>query len=233
MMCYDLQAHNGAPILGYTTRRHLLLDLDSVTQTKAEMLIKTIFQEYKTVGNALIVCSTLKERQTTITYRPLQHPELRQTASSYHIIFDNNIGYNTCCKIISALAALQVLNKDYEKIREFRGDMTLRISPTITTQGIKHIPYPVKLLINPYTKKSDGNIEYYLKLLRSAGLLFSERQQHSNSLNSTSDKKPNKLNIIRITTRLQNTLQRIKKTFQKQQNSNNKNSLCTDIGGYS
>ena len=150
-------------IIGYTTRTHLLLDLDDTSLEKAQRLAGLIIREWPEVGDCLIVESSRKRLNVRVRYSWNNHPWMSRESPNYHLIFDNRVGYNKCCRICETLAELGVLNRDYAKIRTFRGDMTLRVShQNLSTGAVKPPPFPVMLIHNMSAKWSDGMIDDYL-----------------------------------------------------------------------
>lgn len=157
-------------LIGYTTREHLLLDLDNTTQERAHKLTAMIQSEWPQVGDCLILLSSTNPLTVNIRYSWNGRPWITTFRNNYHLVFDNIIGYNTACKICETLAELGVLNADYTKIRRFRGDMTLRVScENQSTGGVKPPPEPVEYLLNTAQKWRDRKIEDYLAF-RSAAL---------------------------------------------------------------
>ena len=152
-------------IVGYTTSNHLLLDLDNTTYQKVRALSKLIIQHFPKVGDALIMQSNtprnIPMKYPTPTIKPLDF----QYVSSYHLIFNNIIPYDYSCEIIEILASLDVLNEDYVKIRKFRGDMTLRVSPAYLYNETKPVPMIKGYIKNNKNKGHDGMIWKYLRLL--------------------------------------------------------------------
>jgi len=163
-------------VMGYTTRRHLLLDLDKTTLTKVMLLARLIQQFYIKVGDALIIISSVGTYKQRIRYTKYGRPLVVRSLDNYHVVFDATIGYNSCCRIISTLAVLGILNRDYLKIRTFRGDMTLRISPMVCLSGIKPMPYPMWLLQSKHLYKRGGNIDKYLSALRNAYAMWTKQR---------------------------------------------------------
>lgn len=159
-------------IIGYTSRYHLLLDLDDTTITKAEWIAKWLQKQYPKVGDCLIVESSYKDHDISVRYNSKGRPYLKVERSSYHLIFDNNIGYNTVVKIAELLAGLGIVEFTFLFMRHFRGDMTLRVSPVVESNRIKQIPKPLYILISPYTNRMDRYIEKYLTFYRIALNLF-------------------------------------------------------------
>jgi len=126
-------------VIGYTTRRHLLIDLDDTTKEKAMRITKMIQKEWPEVGSCLLMLSSTGKDRELIKYSNYQRPFHKRDRQNIHLVFDNLIGYNKCCKICQVLAELRIVNKAYTDIRKFRGDMTLRVSPKVTGPGLCHI----------------------------------------------------------------------------------------------
>ena len=150
-------------IIGYTTRRHLLLDLDNCSQEKARRLALLIMAAWPEVGNCLIVLSSPAPLCVELRYSWNNWPWIRTRRSNYHLVFDNQVGYNKCCRICACLAGVGVLNRDYVKLREFRGDMTLRVSSAPLSTGLKPRPLPRNLIVSGHTRRHDGLIFQYLR----------------------------------------------------------------------
>jgi len=161
-------------VIGYTTREHLLLDLDKTTLLKAVLLVKLIQQQYAKVGDALIILSSIGTHRQRIRYTRYGRPLVVRSLNNYHVVFDATIGYNSCCRIISTLAGLSVLNRDYVKIRTFRGDMTLRVSPNAQLNGLKPMPHVVYYSQTKHPYKRGGNIDKYLCMLKDAHAIFTQ-----------------------------------------------------------
>jgi hypothetical protein len=149
-------------IIGYTTRRHLLLDLDDTSLEKARRLAYLIINEWPEVGDCLILRTSDNPLNVSLRYSWNNWPWISVTRPSYHLVFDNCIGYNKACKICETLAGLNVLERDYLRIRTFRGDMTLRVSEAALSTGAKPAPEPIEYLINTAQKWRDRKIDDYL-----------------------------------------------------------------------
>lgn len=118
------------------------------------------------MGDALIVRSSPKPLNVGVRYSWNNHPWMKRESDSYHLVFDNNIGYNLCCHICECLAELNILNRDYVKIRTFRGDMTLRVShQNLSTGTVKPAPSPQLVIYNYDCSRHDGMIIKYLAFL--------------------------------------------------------------------
>ena len=153
-------------IIGYTTRTHLLLDLDDTSYIKAHRLAAQIQATWPKVGDCLIVKSSPKLLDISVKYSWNNHPWMKRVSDNYHLVFDNNIGYNSCCRVCEVLAELNILNRDYVKIRTFRGDMTLRVGhQNMSTGTVKPAPEPKLVIYNYNCIQHDGMIIKYLAFL--------------------------------------------------------------------
>lgn len=157
-------------ILGYTTRDYLLLDLDDTDLGRAVKLARKVMEFYPKVGDALILRSSNKELEIRYTYYR-RRPKMRVQRENYHLVFNNRIGYNSCCRICEALATFGVLERSYMRCRGFRGDMTLRVSTSPISGGPKPAPVAVLGLKNPLTNEPGDGIEKYLDFCRGASKL--------------------------------------------------------------
>ena len=162
----------GIPVLGYTTRRHLILDLDNTTLFLARWVVRKIMTEWPKVGDCIILKSSEKPDQIRLIHNKWGRPLLYHDRINYHLVFDNGIGYNSCVRICRVLAGLGILNPDYVKIRQFRGDMTLRVGTLITYNEVKYPPVYLAKLHNRFTVRRDGFIGQYLKFKKNAELCF-------------------------------------------------------------
>jgi hypothetical protein len=151
-------------ITGYTTRDHLLLDLDDTTLSKVSRVVKLIMERWPETGDCLVLLSSEKPMSTRIKYSWNNTPYMERKGSSYHLVFDGRIGWNKAAHICETLAGLKILQKDYEKIRSFRGDMTLRVSGALLSTGYKAPPYCVVGIKNKGYDGSGDGIEDYLRL---------------------------------------------------------------------
>lgn len=148
-------------ICGYTTREHLILDLDTSHSLAATIgLVRMIQHEFPDVGDCLICQSSWK---------------------GYHCIFDDKISWSRILQISSTLAGLQIVNRNYIKIRKFREDLTLRVSSIDRGEKKSEAPKPVIIIlanrtfpcaslpvIEVYREKSDvsfSGISEYLEVL--------------------------------------------------------------------
>lgn len=162
----------GFPVLGYTTRKHLLLDLDNTTLDGAFWVAAKIMSEWSKVGDCLILRTSDKLDQVRLVYNKWGRPLVIHDRSNFHLVFDNAIGYNLSTRICHVLADLGILNEDYVRIRDFRGDMTLRVSPKARHNEIDPFPVLSDIIWNPFTTRRDGYINEYLRFKKKVELLF-------------------------------------------------------------
>jgi len=153
----------GGLILGYTTRRHLILDLDNTGLDYALRMVELIMDEWPRVGDCLVLESTTQPDQVRLAYNKWGRVLVIHDRPNHHLVFDNIIGYNTAGRICRVLAGLGVLEEDYDKIREFRGDMTLRVSEAVMMDLTKPVPRETAYCHNMRTTRSDGYIREYRK----------------------------------------------------------------------
>lgn len=131
-------------IVGYTTQDHLLLDLDHTSLFKAVKIAKMIQKEYPDVGDCLVVESS---------------------KDHYHLVFDDVLEWEQIVRIISTLAALNIVEKNYRDVRNFRRDLTLRVSEKHTALNTRPVPEPVLLICCNHSCDRAGKIEQYLNVL--------------------------------------------------------------------
>ena len=156
-------------ITGYTTRDHLILDLDkSHSLWATQRLVQMIQRDFSFVGDCLISESSW---------------------DGFHCIFDNKIKWYKILRICSMLQGLNIVNRDYFKVRKFREDLTLRVSsidrgeekseapiPKLLIMSERTMPLPIfqepdeesTLISDIYGEKADVNfsgISYYLQTL--------------------------------------------------------------------
>lgn len=164
----------GNLILGYTTRRHLILDLDNSGLPHVLGLVHLIMEAWPKVGDCLVLRTSKPKDQVRLAYNKWGRPLVIHDRPNHHLVFDNLIGYNTAAKICRCLAGLGVLEADYEKIREFRGDMTLRVSESIKYAGVSPVPKERAYCHNTRTTHSDGYINQY-RILKKIGERLARR----------------------------------------------------------
>jgi hypothetical protein len=149
-------------IVGYTTREHLLLDLDDTTKFKAVGLIRQIMRAWPEVGDALLLYSSTCTCKRWMYNPSYMHLKLTRRRENYHVVFNNNIGYEKCVQIILTLVALDALDRQFAEIRQFRGDMTLRVNWKPLSTGSTPPPQLVTYIYNRHTRSNDRMIQQYL-----------------------------------------------------------------------
>ncbi len=162
-MSSKLNTHKPGLIMGYTTRRHLILDLDNSGLPHVMGLVSQIMAAWPKVGDCLVLRTSKHQDQVRLAYNKWGRPLVIHDRPNHHLVFDNLIGYNTAAKICRCLAGLGVLEADYEKIREFRGDMTLRVSISVKYAGVSPVPREAAYCHNIRITHSDGYIREYRK----------------------------------------------------------------------
>ena len=162
MMSLECPISDKKLVVGYTTREHLVLDLDNTSIRKVWSLAIMLMENYPEIGHCIIMRSSREKGEpfTRITKKGI--PRLHLPKACYHLIFDNVIGYKRCIQIILTLVDLDILDHQYKRIRMFRGDMTVRISPMVLSETIKEAPIPVMQVTNIYTHNNDNKIRDYL-----------------------------------------------------------------------
>jgi hypothetical protein len=111
------------------------------------------------LGDCLISCSSDKVKKSFI-----ENCLEKQTQGNYHCIFNNKIGYERICQIVNILSDLSILEPDYKLIREWRGDITLRVSPDNSKEAFRDIPKPI-IILDSFNDNNDDGIQYYLNCL--------------------------------------------------------------------
>jgi len=187
MTSSKLQAQNNNLIVGYTTQQHLCLDLDQTSQHDANELVRLIQKSYPEVGDALLVISSfgsgkwvLKGDGEGVTHEMLDR-------DSFHVIFTDRIPYSKSCDIISTLAELDAVNREYVNIRLMRNDMTLRVSETHNVEGTKSAPMPMKWIRKRKNTKKRGMVQQYMLLWTSVRRLFNSNANTEAQANKPGD----------------------------------------------
>jgi hypothetical protein len=172
MMSSKKYPHDLKLIVGYTTSSHLCLDLDDTSLAKVIGLVCQLIYDYPDLGKCQIMQSSpIKGHEyTKINRHGL--PRHHIPKPSYHLIFDNNVGYKRCWEIIQTLIDLGIQPTQVRQIRARRRDMTLRVSPMILSDTVKDAPVPIMQILNIYNMRTDGMIKVYHKLRHATGKLF-------------------------------------------------------------
>lgn len=160
--------HNNKPswVFGYTTRNHLIIDLDNTSYFKVSKLVDMLMRNYPEIGHCLILQSSTSKMIEVEYLTPLAEYRKKTIRNNYHAVFNNFVNYEYCCNIIEALAILGAVNADYVNIRKMRQDMTLRVSKVVNKESIKKPPLVMHFVINPYAKKQEDGIYLYMQLYK-------------------------------------------------------------------
>lgn len=124
-------------VVGYSTNRHLLVDIDRSDLRRADWLAKHIQQTFPT-GDCLLMQS--HEHDDTHTYLSGLVP-VHLRPGNYHLVYDAWLPWEKIMEICEYLEALGLVEKDYAEVRRWRGDLTLRISYRYD-EGVDIIPVP-------------------------------------------------------------------------------------------
>ena len=152
-------------IIGYTTREHLLLDLDETSLYKVVRLTKLLISSYPEIGDVLILGSSTPSKKNYTKFDKKGIPQYRFTYQNFHLVGDNIVSYDRCLKIIDCLVELDVLQPEYRKIRQFRGDMTLRTSHKPLVHRVVPPPRPVEIVNNHICPCKNNKISDFLSFL--------------------------------------------------------------------
>jgi len=183
-------------IVGYTTTEHLLLDLDDTSINDVIGLVRLLVQSYPEIGSCLILQSSTRKTDSTTRINRHGIPTQKFKGNSYHIVANNKITCARAVQIFSTLVELNILDTAHKRIRGFRGDMTLRVSPMICQHKIKPIPEPVAYVDNFTDKNQDNMIDMYRRFRKSVFHFFSldddakaKSNYESDSTNNTSSRQ--------------------------------------------
>jgi hypothetical protein len=132
-------------IAGYSTREHLILDLDgSKSTSKAIKLVRLIQREFSDVGSCLI-CESSKGK--------------------HHAIFNARLSWSRILEICRTLWGLELLDRNFIKVRSFREDLTLRVSAVARSLGDHGPPVPVAFIRANGPHTGFRGIDSYLRAL--------------------------------------------------------------------
>src|SRR6266852_439858 len=132
-------------IVGYSTDRHMLLDLDKIDSFKAVGLARMIQTEKPELGCCLVLQSSL---------------------SGYHVVFDEYIGWPAILGLTDLLADLHIVNRQYRTLRHWRGDLTLRISPRYGRRSLSPAPIARQYIHSTIKCCHEHGLRDYLDCLR-------------------------------------------------------------------
>jgi hypothetical protein len=164
-------------IIGYTTKEHLLLDLDETSLSAVSNLAILLIKQYPEIGHVLILSTSKPAKTKYIKFDAKGLPHDCLSYQNFHMVTDNIIGYHKCLEIIDVLVGLNVLQPEYKEIRQFRGDMTLRVSPKPLKGRLVDSPKIEMLIINRLTKKHDHKITEFAEFYNATKNINYEKQE--------------------------------------------------------
>ncbi|GAH17932.1 unnamed protein product [marine sediment metagenome] len=123
-------------------------------------------KDYPNVGNCLIVQSSTPNFKMWVNYPSTKPLSINTLRHNYHVIFGKFHSYEYCCKIISMLADLDIINKDYVNIREMRQDMTLRVTSVVNVKQVKDKPKIIEHVRNKRGSRYNKGINRYKILFK-------------------------------------------------------------------
>lgn len=148
------------PTVGYSTYWHLLVDLDLTTPVKVDYVVEALNKYYDMTCVLVCVSSVCSVPPLYIAETNVVMPALGKRLN-VHLIYDKVVDYDRITEICETLAWLNVANPQYVWIRQWRGDVTLRVSPHI---GGDTAPQPV-VFKSFYFYQIPLNIITYLQTL--------------------------------------------------------------------
>ena len=148
-------------VSGYSSRHHLLLDLDNTTPYKAIKLTEWILSKWKDLHACLLMISSTQD-DIGIFYmvrdgNVLPHVSVRRW--NIHAIFDGWQSTKQVRRRMTTLSDIGVISKVYHDISKFRNSMTLRISSKLAEDRYRPVPAYLTYLGNP---EPQGGIAEYL-----------------------------------------------------------------------
>jgi len=131
-------------VVGYTTQTHLLVDLDVCSWPKAQAVAKMIMRARPQLGDCLIVESS---------------------PAHYHLVFDDFATWKAIVYQIETLADLQIVQENFRQVRQFRRDLTLRVSDKIGAVKYHPVPQPRLIFQQVHRCNNHDGIKQYLGVL--------------------------------------------------------------------
>jgi len=150
-------------IIGFSTDRYLLVDLDNITEVKAEGLAMLMIKNYGLI-DCLVMKSSGTKRVKELSFNNGQWIPRHDEDGSYHLIFGDRLWYQYICYILDQLNGLGVVSEDYVRIRDWRGDLTLRVSADNSADAYRPPPEPVIYITRKHTPAEHGEgVEAYMQ----------------------------------------------------------------------
>jgi hypothetical protein len=153
-------------IVGYTTNRHLLLDLDHTSLDKAEYITQQIMRRWPDVGDAIILETSHECKKDYMVMRDgLTKIWVKWDRRSYHVVFGGEMNFYEMHPIYETLVVLNIVELEYLEMRDKRGDMTLRVSSRILMDGTQLPPAYIEYINNRWYHGLNTGIVDYLSYL--------------------------------------------------------------------
>lgn len=146
-----------APVCGYSTTFHILLDLDDTNLIKTFRLIR-VLEKILSYTSMLICLSSIKRRDYYAPGDLTKRHYVGATRLSMHIIVEKELPYYEIMDVYETLMHLGIVDPQHVEMREKRLDMTLRVSPKFPS------PPPLPVIYHKH-KGIDANIYTYLLAL--------------------------------------------------------------------
>jgi hypothetical protein len=115
--------------------------------SKAVKLVRLVQREFPDIGSCLICESS---------------------AGKHHAIFNARLSWSRILHICRVLEGLDTLDRNFIKIRSFREDLTLRVTPVGRSLGYYEAPVPVAFVRSEGAHTGFSGIDCYLKALLSS-----------------------------------------------------------------
>lgn len=145
-------------IIGYTTHCYLLLDFDDTTLNKVKGISNLLTIQYKLGSYIIMKSSCGKNKFIKVNNEVFVEKTID---GSYHVIFGRKIRYSKICDIINLLANLDVLQSEYANIRNWRNDITLRITRDTSKLAFREKPILVyERIITDNFLDNEGVLSY-------------------------------------------------------------------------
>jgi len=146
------------PVVGYSTRRHILVDIDNANVITLYRL-PAIISRLLGYSNYIVCLSSVKKIPISYSPRLNAMTQAEQIRLNFHIVFEKSMLYDLATNFYHLLQELGIVHENYVEMRLKRGDATLRISP----KGV--IPPPLPLFYRKSRPMYDENLYAYLMAL--------------------------------------------------------------------
>lgn len=151
-ICYE----NG-PVVGYSTTKHMLLDLDGINACQLYRALRVI---ENLIGHTSYVICISSIKSIFMIRDSFDRPVFMHDVPriNVHVILEKEMNYPKITYYYDVLAGLGILDEKHVEMRRKRLDVTLRVSP----KGV--IPPPLPVIYHKH-RGDDYNIHAYLSTL--------------------------------------------------------------------